>query len=156
MKKIPVGKKHFALVDDGDYARLSKWKWKLVNGYAKRTDNRVDSGGVICMHRVVNQTPEGKDTDHKNLNKLDNRKSNLRTCTRSQNFMNRKTWSKSGYKGVCYDSKKGKWRAEAGPAGTKRWLGYHETKEEAALAYNRAAGKLYGDFAKLNNVASNV
>jgi len=89
MKKIPLSQGKFALVDDEDFERLSKYKWCLNNNYAGR---RVTTGyrksTIIYMHSVINGTTIGKDTDHINRNKLDNRRENLRTCSRSDNIRN--------------------------------------------------------------------
>jgi hypothetical protein len=99
--------------------------------------------------------PKGMDVDHINGNPLDNRKVNLRVCTRSENAINKKTRadSRSGYKGV-YMSPNGKLiQAHIRPPGMNKGrlsLGYYKTLEEAARAYDANAYHHFGEFAKLN------
>jgi hypothetical protein len=108
------------------------------------------------MHRIVNNTPEGMYTDHINMDKLDNRKSNLRTCNKSQNSMNRKkqraTRHTSKYKGVCWCKTKQKWKARIKFKSREYSLGYHTNEESAAEAYNERAKELFGEFAYFNNI----
>ena len=112
------------------------------------------------VHRLVMGSPEGMDIDHINGNGLDNRKENLRACTRSQNAMNKKLRSDSttGYKGV-YKVKntacKNPYKAAAavpGTSGKKKSLGSFATAEEAAQAYNNYVIKEFGEFAYLNEI----
>jgi hypothetical protein len=156
MKKIPIKYKniiYYALVDDEDYNKLSKYKWHYERGYARRS--QYIGGGrknTKIKHIRMHQDILGKaeHIDHINHNGLDNRKENLRKCTRSQNFANRKKYAnnKSGYKGV---SKHGdKWQADIQINGKGKYLGIFKTKEEAAIAYNTAAKSLFGKFAYLN------
>lgn len=98
MKKIKLTQGKYALVDNKDFEYLSQWKWHVnMAGYAVRGKTPH-----LYMHRLVNQTPKGFHTDHINHNKLDNRRSNLRTTTCSQNLMNSKisTINSSGHKGI--------------------------------------------------------
>ena len=112
------------------------------------------------VHRVVMGNPKGMDIDHINHNSLDNRKENLRICTRSQNCANKKVRrdSRSGYKGVCVRKGGKRFLAYIGdpntPATQKRQikLGTYGTAEEAALAYKKAALEMYGEFAFLNEI----
>jgi hypothetical protein len=102
------------------------------------------------------KAPPGKFVDHRNLNKLDNRRQNLRIATRSQNGMNRRAMSNNelGIKGVSRDkNKKGKtplFVARITVEGKTRRLGYFRTTEEAAAAYAAAARELHGEFHRLN------
>lgn len=107
---------------------------------------------TILMHIVVNGTPPGMTTDHINNNSLDNRCSNLRTATHSENEFNkgRRADNKSGYKGVYWDSHNRKWRAQLRVNGTKMELGYFDTAVDAAHAYDTAAKQYHGKFAKGN------
>lgn len=90
MKYIPLsglaGKGLRAIVDDEDYAELSKRKWYLDRGGYAIAGAREKQA---VMHRVVAKTPRGMITDHINHDKLDNRKSNLRICDRATNNQNR-------------------------------------------------------------------
>lgn len=142
MKKIKLTKNKYAIVDDEDFNFLSQWKWGYsTSGYARRLQY-VPSTGYghknntairIWMHRLINKTPDNLFTDHINQNKLDNRKSNLRTVTKSQNSINtgKNKKNKSGFKGVYFDTWSNKWRAELKIKGKKITLGRFFNIEEA-------------------------
>ena len=104
------------------------------------------------MHREIIDIPAGMVCDHINHNRLDNRKCNLRSFTSAQNQPNRLP-SRNGtsqYKGVCRDKASHKWRAYIGYQ--NRWIHicYFEDEQEAAIAYDDMAIKLFGEFACLN------
>jgi hypothetical protein len=156
MKKIPLTKGAFALVDDDDYEYLSQYRWYLnTEGYAIReiwTGNKRRER--VRMHREVMKTPKGVEVDHVNGNRLDNRKINLRHCTRSQNNRNSAVRSdnNTGYKGVALHRHSGLYHATINVDGRQISLKYHKTPEGAARAYNKAAVKHFGKFAKLNEI----
>lgn len=82
---------------------------------------------------------------------LDNRRCNLRIATHSQNNCNqRKTRGISQYKGVYFYKNYGNWRAQIQIDGKMKFIGYYSNEIEAARAYNEAAVKKHGEFAKLN------
>lgn len=99
--KISVWRKgveHFATIDDSDYELVSQYKWFLIKGYA--VTQKYLGGGrknakykTIQMHKLINDTPDGLETDHINRDKLDNRRSNLRSVTKSENMLNRAKWT---------------------------------------------------------------
>jgi glucosamine 6-phosphate synthetase-like amidotransferase/phosphosugar isomerase protein len=146
MKKIPLTKNAFALIDDEDFDRISKFKWQLaVTGYAVRNEYQGTSQGKrktkqYFMHREIMETPKGMTTDHINHNKIDNQKLNLRICTKAQNNANR-----TG-RGVSWDKRTKKWRARVG----RKWIGRYKELDDALMAYNEAAIKKYGEFANIN------
>lgn len=160
MKQIPLTNGHFSLVDDEDYDFLMQWKWCLIqykNGkkYAIRTETVQTAGGkkvrkTIRMHRLINKTPDGLETDHRDDNGLNNQKYNLRDATRGQNMMNKKSYVGSAiqFKGV-YACRK-KYRAIISFNKVRKHLGYFSSETDAARAYNAAAIVHHGDFAKLN------
>jgi hypothetical protein len=102
------------------------------------------------MHRVVTQAVQGQEVDHINGDRLDNRRENLRIVTRSQNAMNRK-WNGSKPKGVSrnYNPRSLKpFTARIQFNGKPIFLGNFSTVEEAAQAYNEAAAKYFGEYAR--------
>ncbi len=159
-RQIPLTQGKHAIVDEEDYEFLSQWKWCYHFGYAVRTqyfqgdkkDKRIRK--FIKMHRFILNTPNGMDTDHINMNKLDNRRKNLRVATRSQNQANKKSQinSSSQYKGVGWHKRKKKWTAQISVNNRLIHLGGFSTEEKAALAYNEAAKKYYGEFGRFNIV----
>lgn len=153
-KMIPLTQGKFAVVDDQDYERINKHKWCYSGGYAIRVTSLKRDGEVktILMHREIMNTPDGMETDHEDGNGLRNIRKNLRVCTKQENDRNQRTQvnSKSGFKGVSWYERDGKWRAQIGNGKKKEFLGCFEDPEDAARAYDDAARKLYGRFAKLN------
>jgi len=123
--------------------------WLQPNGYV----GLFLRGRKVLLHRAIMDFPSD-DVDHINLIKLDNRKVNLRACSRSQNMANSgaRSTNTSGYKGVSWVEKKNKWRASIRVNYTSIHIGYYKLKEEAAKAYNLAALKHFGDFAYLNTI----
>jgi len=151
-----------ALVDDEDYERVVEairykngipGKWyahEVAKGYCYAVNGSRD----VSIHRVVMNAPPGMDVDHINGDKLDNRKENLRVCTRAQNSSNKKLRrdSKSGFKGV-YQTRSGRYQAYIGMPGTAgkhERLGTYDTPEEAARVRDRRAIELHGEFAYTN------
>lgn len=150
--KIPLGvnAKDGYAVADISMAYLSDRNWTLSNtGYAT---SRLG----MMQHLVIGKPKKGFFVDHKNQDKLDNRTENLRFATRSQNGSNIiiKSHNTSGYKGVIKREQQNntKWIARITINGDKQYLGIYDTKEQAALAYNKKAKELFGEFAYLNNI----
>lgn len=142
---IELSKGKRTLVDDRDYERLSKHDWYYgFRGYAMRS-KRMPNGRrkTVSMHREILGVGPDQEVDHINGDKLDNRRSNLRTVSKSANLHNRSAYGPSKVKGVSWDKRKKKWRAEIGKNGRRFWLGYHDTKAAANAAYRSAARKLY-------------
>jgi len=143
-----------AFVDDGDYAALSQYKWQFVLGYAVRYANVNGVETTIRMHRQIMNAPPRKKVDHKNRNKLDNQRHNLRWANSSQNGRNVGITAKntSGFKGVSLDRKRGTFRAMIQGDKGNIFLGRYPTPEEAAKSCDIAAKKLHAEFASLNGV----
>jgi len=123
---------------------------RIVSGKKYKTfnyDQYVEVDGKL-LHRIIMNPPKGLIVDHINHNGLDNRRSNLRLCTNSQNQMNRtKTRANtSGYKGVRYNKNTGKYQACITANKRNFYLGTFETAEEAVKAYRKAAKRLHGKF----------
>ena len=151
---------HTVLYDDKDENIIKAYTWYLCRG-------KSFNGLIVCakvpgvhrtifLHRVILSPPDGYFVDHINMNRLDNRRCNLRIATKAQNSYNRpaRRDNTSGYKGVWFRSnvKNKCWIAEIRINGKKIHIGTYQTKEEAALAYNEAAKKYHGEFARLNDV----
>jgi hypothetical protein len=136
------------LIDAEDYERVVRRKWQYyLKGYAR-------SGSVIdpvWLHRYLLDAPPMTKVDHINGNGLDNRKMNLRICSHAENQRNRKAFGgTSSYKGVSWDSKSKRWRAQIRIGNRNLSLGRFIREEEAALAYNATAMRELGAFAWLN------
>lgn len=139
------------MVSDSDYQEIQQFKWYVhKNGYAYRTDVVGGKPKCVYMHRKILGLNSGGYGDHINGNKLDNRRENLRICTSTENCANRKIQSnnKSGYKGVI--SRSGRWFARVQLNKKKVYGEYFDTKEAAAKAYDVAARRFFGEYAKLN------
>ncbi len=156
MKEIQLTKGKVAIVDDADYEWLNQWKWHAGSGrgtiYALRKSGKRPFMKTICMHRLIMNTPNGMEVDHINMNGLDNRRKNLRNCTRIQNARNVKILSTnhSGYKGVSWSKFANKWSAYINIDGKKSHLGYFCIVQDAARAYDKAAKEFFGEFARTN------
>lgn len=133
--KIRLSSGNDTLVDEEYYPWLNRWNWhEHGSGYAIR---RVGNPGkIVWMHRLINDTPEGYETDHINRNRLDNRKINLRTVTRSENILNSKTRrdNKSGHKGVYWIKDKRRWLAYISKDKKFIKIATFKTKPEAIMA----------------------
>lgn len=161
MKKIHIKDNIYALVDDEDFERVNAYKWCLNDrGYAVTSwhighyPNGRPKQAFAKMHRFVMNLKKGDpNLDHKDLDKLNNQKDNLRFATKGQNAKNRPRHSnnKSGYKGVNLHKQSGLWRAIIRSDG-KTYSTYHHNKVDAALSYNSMAIRLHGEFAKLNTI----
>lgn len=156
--KIIYGSKNEEIiVDPEDYDRLVKLNWNCYTGYARTFRRRKEEGGKFrgtLMHKMILKAEKGLVTDHINGNKLDNRKSNLRICTPRQNSCNRKIGcqSKSRFLGVTYHKRDNRFQASIRTGKERLYLGYFKTDIEAAMAYNEAAQKYHGEFARLNKI----
>lgn len=142
-------------MDDEDYERLSQYKWHVTwNGYAARYGWVDGEYRYIRMHREILEAPDGLDVDHINGDRLDNRKSNLRIVTRTQNNYNSKVRRNkaSRFKGVYWSKQKRKWHARIFIGGRNIHLGFYDSEEDAARAYNEAAKKYLGEYARINEL----
>lgn len=120
------------------------------NGYWRiRLDGVEYPAHRLAWFYVYGRWPDGQ-VDHINLDKIDNGISNLRPATNAENQRNRSEQSNntSGFKGVSRFKKTGRWRAEIMIDGHKKYLGSFSTPEQAAVAYDSAAARLHGDFAR--------
>lgn len=161
---IAITQGKVVIIDDEDYALVKPWKWqaryndKSKTWYAVREvrlkGKRV---GLERMHREIMNAKPSEIVDHRDHNGLNNQKDNLRKCTTPSNSRNRRISPHSSkYKGV-YWSKKGKiWRAQICVNWKNMSLGSYSNEVEAALVYNEAAMKFFGEYALLNEIPASL
>jgi len=154
MKEILLTKNKVALVSDEDYPYLSQFAWHCLTigkmCYAMRSTPRVNGKHKsILMHREILGVPPDKKVDHKDGDGLNNVRDNLRPATQMQNAYNQAAPSTntSGYKGVNWFARYGKWRARISINGRVKHLGYFDSIKDAALARDNAARDAHGEFA---------
>jgi hypothetical protein len=156
MKTISLTQGKFTIVDDEDFDELNKFKWmahkERGNWYACRIERVNKKYNIVRMHRTLMGDPVGVLIDHKDGNGLNNSKSNLRIATNQQNLMNQKAQEnrKSKYKGVSLFKHCKTFRAYITYDRKQMHLGCYKTETEAALAYDNAAKRMFGEFARLN------
>lgn len=154
MIELPLVNSPFkTIIDEDDYDVVSKFSWRInTQGYVCC----VNLGKYMLMHRLILNILEDDKliADHENHNKLDNRKNNIRICTKLENNKNIKKYTNkeytSKYKGVYWQKDTSRWRAQIHYDGKRKSLGYYSIEEHAAIAYNSAAIELHGEFACLN------
>lgn len=158
MKRIPLTKGMFALVDDDMFDELNAYHWQASRNrdggvwYAGRGAYLGIKHRTIFMHDQIMNPPAGLIVDHRNQQGLDNRRENLRICTHSQNLQNMRIpkSNKSGFKGVSWHVVGHKWQACIRVNGKTLYLGLFADLIEAAHAHDRAAREHFGQFARLN------
>lgn len=155
--KIYLTKGYVTIVDALDIDLLIV-KWKVTNRRGKVYATRSSRKPCISLHRVILARILGRDLlkselcDHINGNSLDNRRSNLRLATQSQNNFNSRLniRNTSGYKGVTWSKQRSKWQAQISVNKTYINLGHYDTPQEAYEAYKEAARKYHGEFANFD------
>jgi hypothetical protein len=143
-----------ALIDAEDAERVGPFTWCLGNGYVHahvRGTGRKNRR-FVYLHRLILNAPDGSTVDHRNGNRLDNRKANLRLATVGENGRNRPAprSSTSGYKGVTWRADGNRWQVGIQHEGKSIYIGRFAKIEDAARAYDEKARELFGEFAWLN------
>jgi hypothetical protein len=151
MKEINLTRGKVAIVDDHEYPWLKDFTWCAA---VKGGKFYAQTGKSDTMHRMIVNAKKGETVDHINGNTLDNRRENLRVCTHAQNRQNSKKISgsrnlSSKYKGVSHPSEN-RWTASITVMWKTIHIGSFSTEIGAARAYDEAARKYHGVFAKLN------
>lgn len=160
---IPLTKGKFATIDASDLDLVRSYGcWQALRSNDLRKETyyatgrlKLGSGGhkTLRMHRVILDCPDGLDVDHRDGDTLNNRRGNLRICTRSGNAQNSRrhaeTTACSGYRGV-YLPTEGRPFAAITVCGRRKHLGRFDSVEDAARAYDAAAVRLHGEFAVTN------
>lgn len=144
------------LVDEEDFERCSRVWWHVIKkGYAVRGIFENGQKFEVKMHRFILGLDryDGRIVDHANGNRLDNRKCNLRLCTKAQNGWNQgpQKTNTTGYKGVSR-TPNGRYTSQIRHLGRKHHLGIYPTAEEAHEVYCLAADLLHGEFANHGNL----
>lgn len=153
MKKIPLTQGQEAIVDDHWYEYLMQWKWQAwwsrhtQSYYAQRTEYKPIKR-LVRMARVVALTPDGMECDHIHHLTLDNRESELRNVTHSQNQMNKRPRIKNtlGVTGICIRSDSGKYVTQLYFEGKRVLYKTFHTLEEAVQARREAEKKFFGEY----------
>lgn len=135
-----------ALIDLEDVDKVKEYKWHISHGYVRSTTANM------FLHRLVMDCPEEMVIDHINHDTLDNRKSNLRVCTKQQNNMNKSFMSNntSGYIGVHWANREKKWISKIIYKGKEIHLGYFNIKEDAIQARINAEIEYFGEYRNIN------
>lgn len=161
MKEILINSKTYGrkkvMVDDSDYDYLSQFNWSLLPDHNTFYASRRSGKHRIKMHREILGLidPQIK-ADHRDKNGLNNQRTNIRIATYSQNNANRNSCknSSSKYLGVTWRSDSTAWEASIKKDGKNKYLGHFKSESDAAMAYNNAAAKLFGEFANLNKIVN--
>jgi hypothetical protein len=156
-RRIPLTQGQFTLVDTEDYDRVMRYKWQAMRHrstyYAMRSIRINGKKAAVMMHRfILNITDPFVKVDHEDLDGLNNTRVNIRAATVSGNNCNKDKQrnNTSGYKGVCWHKKHQKWYAAIRKDNKCIFLGLYTDIIEAAKAYDVAALRYHGKFARLN------
>lgn len=140
---LPLSKGFQTEIDDADGPLATRWKWhvqvKPYGAYARRGVKVEGRCLTVYLHRVLMDAPPDAEVDHIDRNGLNNRRSNLRLVTHSQNM-----WNRDPDAGVT--RRRGRWRATITHTGKKIDIGLYECREDAVLARSFVAGQLRGEF----------
>jgi hypothetical protein len=141
-----IGRGKYVIIDDDDVPLFLSHKWRPWwcgnRWYAVRGDYSSGKLQIIYLHRLINKTPKGMETDHINGNGLDNRKCNLRSVTKRQNAQNKHIKKTSKYPGVFWHKHKNRWCSRIRICGKTKELGLYKVEDDAFKAYKKAIESL--------------
>lgn len=150
------------IIDIEDIGKYQAGSWMIWGSarhhtlYVVHRNNNVKTvDGYGRFHRLIVSAPPHLVVDHINGNGLDNRKCNLRLTTQAGNNKNsskRRNAKTSTYKGVHFDKRSSSWKTQIQKDGKRMAIGTFDTELEAVHAYNAAAEKYHGEYAKLNKI----
>lgn len=149
--KLTQGKE--TCIDINDLPEVAQYRWTASKGrqtwYARTA---VSAGGLQVyryLHRFLLQATQ---VDHRDRNGLNNTRRNLRAANHFQNAQNcgKRGHNTSGFKGVSFHKRSGKWQASIMLCREQKYLGLFKTPAEASLAYDTASLLLHSDFSSLN------
>lgn len=139
------------MIDDEDYELASKYEWSVHRVRGKivgvRSWDTAQQKTVSIQNIIMGNCNK---YDHKDRDPLNNQRDNLRLASSSQNGANRAKWSETTYKGVHWYGSRNCWNAQITKNYRRINLGYFDSEEDAARAYDQAALKYFGEFATLN------
>jgi hypothetical protein len=145
-----------ALIDDDDLPLVEgkRW-WPCQTKTSIYAITRLGNGVVLGMHRLILNAPCGVWVDHRDGDGLNNQRSNIRLATPSQNACNQRAiQGVSRYRGVSWNKAARKWHAQIKAEGRRLHLGLFDEERAAAVAYDQAAIRHFGEFATLNLLRS--
>jgi len=143
---LPSG--HKILIDKKDFIKLKDWHWSIhrsgmkVRGYKKGEGHKKYRW---ALHRIILDAPKGVEVDHINGNSLDNRRKNLRLCTRAENCQNRRGWGKYG---KCISKSGNKFMVNIYKNNERKYLGSFTSIKEAQKARDKGLMQIHGEFAR--------
>jgi len=149
---VTLTKGYVAIIDADDLEIVNTSNWyasvKPRTVYAIRAVYNNGTQQILRLHRIIMKAPFGMEVDHINGNGLDNRKINLRVVSKNENAKNKRMNlnNSSGFKGVSWSNKRGKWLSQIQHDGTAIYLGCYLSKEEAYEVYCAASEKYHGEF----------
>lgn len=160
MKQIKLTQNKIALVDDIDFEKINQYSWHIRKGkkpYARTTiwNKTKKKPQLFYMHRIILELTDPKiHVDHIDGNGLNNQRANLRIATSLENNRNvfKQPNKTSQFKGVSYCNSRKKFKASISLNNKETFLGRFEKEIDAAYAYNEAAIKYFGKFARLNKI----